>query len=287
MTDSLRHGLKGGENTALLTMLTKPDTVAVLVEGAADISAYAPHFQAPPADMVKVNRGRDWVIDATCRLRGEQRTFVGIIDADDDCPLNRRPQHSGLFTTDLRDLESMMFFGGAGEQVLAQILDPTQVSEFVTARGFDLVHWVTEQVAFTGAVRLANTNNGAALCFRRVDVADYVDRTKIRFLRRKYLAELVRLSPLGPNPSDWAARAENILSRYKGREKLLVHGHDLTTFLSALTTGRFGTGTAYDREAVELALRSAYTRQAFRQTRLWQDLVAWEKESGIAFLRRS
>lgn len=284
---SLRDGMTPGEDTASLVMSSRPRQVSVLVEGRSDKTAYARYFSLPPAKFLDVYRGRDYVLEKAQELRGADRTFIGIIDADEDCPLGRRRHPDGVFSTDLRDLETTMFFGGAGEAVISQLLDPVRADAFARSKGVPLIEWVAGQCAFTGALRLAAVALGETWRFRDVNLGDHVDPKRMRVDHGTYLAALRDASGTRMGYRQLKRAAESTLEQYSGRLLTLVHGHDLMAFLAALTRGPNTAGPVHTANSVELAVRSAFTQDDFEHTDLWRHLSDWEAHLGTPFLRRA
>jgi len=271
-------GLKPAEVISYALMKTTKDEVCVVVEGTKDRDAFAAILRRPPSHCVPA-RGKDAVIEvAEVIASTKKRRVIGIVDADELSATGGSIEAScPVFTTDYRDLESMLFFSPAGRRVLLQLFDADIVSAIEGGQGVDVRTWFARQLAVVGAARTLNASDDLWISFANFPVAKYADLRGLRLDARSYLRDVATGSRRITDPAAFTRKVQDLLKRVAPEK--LTHGHDLTAFLATLAAGPRGAGGTPDQSAIEMALRAAYTPWDFRRTELHGQLLAWSKDN--------
>jgi hypothetical protein len=269
------EGLTPAEVISFALMKTARDDVCIMVEGSKDRDAFAAVLRIPPSHCVPA-RGKRAVLEVGGMLAATgKRRVVAIVDADGSAASGDRPESVGcdVFVTDTRDLESMLFFSTAGRRVLAQLFDADIVAAAEKGRGMPLQQWIAGQLAVVGAVRVLNEEQDLYIGFANHPLAQYTDAHALAFRSRDYIRDVGTRNRRITDPAAFGRQVGRILDTTPPQQ--LVHGHDLSAFLSLLAAGPLGAGGAPRPDAIELALRAAYTPWDFRSTKLYADLVEW------------
>lgn len=269
------EGLTPAEVISFALMKTGKDEVCIVVEGSKDRDAFASVLRMPPSHCVPA-RGKRAVLEVSQLLAATgKRRVLAIVDADSSAATGTRPEAPGceVFITDTRDLESMLFFSTAGRRVLAQLFDADIVAAAEKGRGMPLQQWIASQLAVVGAVRVLNEERALYISFANHPLAQYTDVHGLAFRSRDYIRDVATRNRRITDPTAFGRQVGKLLDTTPSEQ--LVHGHDLSAFLSLLAAGPLGAGGAPRAEAIELALRAAYTPWDFRTTRLHADLTDW------------
>ena len=256
---------------------------AVVVEGSKDLALFR-SLLGEPSSYVLVDAGsRTTAIEVVEEVHKRDIPALAIVDSDDELvcgPSQRR--EAAIITTDLRDIEAMMFMSPVGDRLIADILDPAAVKRIEGERGCPLKEVIISELSVVGAARAVNYREDFRIRFKDVDVCRFLDVNRVRVDEEAYVRALVQAS--SRRPSFGAFNAAVAQLRESVDPSHLLPGHDLTRLLSALCRGRLGAPGAPTADSLELALRVGYSNEYFRQTNLYRRLSAWSGKRNLCLV---
>ncbi len=280
---TLRRGLTDGEVVSKILMQSRRDSVIVLVEGSKDASAFVTLLKVPPCSVVNGTGKRSVLAIGEKVANSGKRTLIAVVDADEQC-LEKGPSGDygcEVFFTDLRDLEAMQFVSPAGNRLVYQLIRHEEV-ERLSRPGVSLRDHIVHQLSVTGALRTVNARENLNIDFDSFELTRYVQPRDVRIDQARYLRDLSR-AQRSMDPSRVIALATALQQQTPA--ELLLHGHDLSEFLAAIASGPHGYGSdRHSAENIELALRTGYSIDDFRTTRLFARLLDWGKRRQVDLL---
>lgn len=212
--------------------------------------------------------------------------LLAVIDADWDHIEGTQHDLPDLFTTDTRDLESMLILcTRALEEVLWLHADPDARSDLEASQGADLRALLLERARIFGRLRWVHLRRRCAEEFHDGLMNDYFNSKTWRVDEAGLLKALVGL---GVAPDEATLRAE-LATLPEVQDAWLCRGHDLLILLARALSGplkRAGQkrppGQDELRDALTLA---AVPSGALNGTRLFEGLRAWGvRNPSYAFL---
>ncbi|MDR3206225.1 MAG: DUF4435 domain-containing protein [Candidatus Methanoplasma sp.] len=255
----------------------------IVVEGVTDCRLYGKFVDRNEVLIVPAH-SRDNVRRSVASVWGRgDRKVIGIVDADLDI-LFRRSAKPPLFSTDKRDLESMILSSGAFEDILSEYADGERRLSFEERYG-NIRDAVADAGLILGLMMFVSIRDGMGLCFRDIDYSLFIDRKSLEADIRRMADEVFAGSVsvrVGKKDVINAVRAE------KGRlgdPWTAIRGHDAVAILNMGLLSAFGAynSKGLDEGRLAGALRLAFGMDYFEETRLYADILEWGRKNGMDF----
>lgn len=269
--------------TVVSHLLMNPDhkgPPAILVEGSCDRDLLSSYLPRPGTHVLKDAGNRKTALEAAEIASSRGIPVLAIVDADHEV-VTGSPERTGfdVLTTDLRDLEAMMFMSPAGDRFIAMHLHPDRIAAIEAIKGKSVKEIVVEELSFIGALRTVSQVKRRFLAFSKVRSDRYVDERTIEFDRQSYIRDLLIVSEFKGSVPGLQEDVERMMDQQ--RPEVLLPGHDLTQLLAKLCRGPLSidprSSEYTSRESVERTLRTAFAPEYFRQTRMYASLAAWAR----------
>ncbi|MDE0101318.1 MAG: DUF4435 domain-containing protein [Bryobacterales bacterium] len=254
----------------------------LVVEGPSD----ARFWRAPgraACDLV-IADGKSNVVKCIERLDAKRvEGVLGVVD-DDYASLKRlirgsenAPESENLVTTEVRDLECLLWRSSAFETVLAEYGDPSKIAAVERTFRVDIR---------TRVVSLALVFGGLRCAAQVFDLDIDVSAIKIpQFLHRKtWTLDIEGLwsAVVGEDKSIKQSIKQKLLSCCTSELRsvdpwLVIRGHDVTEIMRLGLKNRFG-----DRQRragadkISTVLRTSFRSSELRSTRLWMNICNWQ-----------
>lgn len=221
--------------------------------------------------------------------------IVALVDADFEHLLGFTRDDSRVFMTDLHDIECMLVESPALDVVLTELGSQEKITAFVETHG-DLRSVLTTGARELGVLLLAALPNNKesnalflGLCFTDLSFREFVDKTSLAVNRTALVRCVKNRSQRQDLDEELALQALSTHHANLESEDCwqLCRGHDLVAILHCGLCTILGSQhrCQLTKERLESDLRIAYTVDSFRQTKLYMQLVAWERDHpGFAIL---
>ena len=252
----------------------------LLVEGSSD-KAFYQRF---------VDRNECELVTTSGKLSSKQRAIkilelleksnfsgiLAIVDADFD-RLTTLSTNPNLLFTDTHDLETTIIKSMALDKVVAEFGSEDKITKFEKSK--KVRESLIEGGVIIGYLRWVSQIENLDLTFGTMEFNKFIDDKTLQINQTNLIREVQNKS-----------QAFNI--RNEEIEKLLENkysceldlwqigcGHDLVKILSIALRKTIGSNTskAVDSEVLERSLRLAYEEIYFSKTKLYQNIVGWEK----------
>jgi hypothetical protein len=251
---------------------------ALLVEGKRDVHALLLFVDGQSCRFIKTE-GKAHVLDAMdiLRSRGYTKAFA-VVDADFDHFSTQTPKFSDLARTDKHDIETMILATTAVQKVLLRYgywaLGSTEVNvEDIERSCNEFLERLLKAGLRLAYLRWASQIYNLRIRFKDMELFKVVDPSTLS-IREDRLEEAVLRASQSGTWSEIKSKADALVDPEHDPMQV-CNGHDLTTFL-ALHLGR-KTATTVTQGNVEKDLSMAYTREDFRATKLFAQIVAWQE----------
>ncbi|MFM8332504.1 MAG: DUF4435 domain-containing protein [Candidatus Methylumidiphilus sp.] len=253
----------------------------VLVEGETDQKLYAKLLDGCNTKVERVHGGKDEgggiipLRTAVDILSKETRQVIGIRDADFLHLDNTQETIRHLFLTDFHDAEmTMLFCDVTFESLVAEYLESKR-TECNTLR-----QQILHAIAFLGVVRWINNIESLGLNFKGINFSAFFDSAFLHIHKHNCIQEIVRRSPHKKRIIQ-AQEIENRLTTISDYYTL-CNGHDFEKAFALHVTANSPSTKGVKDDDIGRALRIAYRKQDFEQTKLYASLKLWERETGYA-----
>jgi hypothetical protein len=252
---------------SVLKYLDTPKTtgrVAILVEGPDDEKVYRKFFDSAITQAF-VCRGKSDLQKALLELLVKTNQVIGIRDAD-FCNLeNIKPENAHLFFTDYHDIEmTMLYF----EEIRRNLF-----SEYGDWDKMDAV-WesIIEKASFIAYVRWFNDKNDFRLFF------DGFFNTRDNNNEKQVLLDKLNNRSYKKREPITIETIDDFITTYKTDDVFnLCNGHDV----GALLENTF----KINKRPFFSVLRLCFHLNHFKQTRLYDNLLSWQRASGFDILK--
>jgi hypothetical protein len=279
----MRELLTGDDLYAEILMLKRTNACVLLVEGPDDVDALDAHVSEESA-MLLPGYGKTSVLYALdlCEKNGVEyalaildRDWVGIDDEGSKSP--------NVVYTDMYDLDATILFSGqVARRVVGSFSNAGRLKDHMKSKGLDQVFDFAIPISSAvGVLRLAIRQNRLPLSVRDFPTAAAMDLDggpadieKILIIAE---ARAVGGYPVVNRPQvnimiDDQLRALSDPKRY-------CSGHDLTTALTAVMRGRWG--SKLKSADVARALRAAFGCPELMRTSMYRDVQSWSVSRSI------
>jgi Protein of unknown function (DUF4435) len=261
----------------------------LLVEGRSDKIFYE-RFVDKLRCEVKSFAGKIAVIQILNIL--EKSNFNGvlaIVDADFD-RLEGSPHNSpNLLRTDTHDLETMLIKSLALDRILVAFGSEEKISKF----GRDIRQVLLESVSSVGYLLWVSQCENLGLTFNGIKFKNFVDKDTLQINELKMIQEVRNKSKV------FSSRNEEIQQKLTTKKNTIhdlwqvCRGHDLVEILSIGLHKTLGSNNEKDVEprsperknTLETNLQLAYQDIYLRDTQLYLNIVEWESNNHLKFLR--
>lgn len=259
------------------------DKSIMVVEGSGDLSAYE-IITCSKRCKIHYANGRQHAIDAGRILCSSKFSgFLLVVDQDDWVLNGAHPRTEYLFWTDGRDLESTIFFAGAGDRLIDKYCSQAKRNRIEEQTGKSLLLLIEEWCAILGVLRWVSLRDRRGVACDTVDPFEYVDPHTLA-PSLDLAVELLVQRAEGPLPGprhaiqkQLRAGADYMLHRSIDK-RLFCQGHDLCTALSSGLREVFGNDSCggLSGELIEEELRDTYAWGHFEKTALHSGIRHWE-----------
>jgi hypothetical protein len=253
----------------------------VIVEGDTDARFYKKFVRR---DRCKVIVAHDKFNTLAALEALEKERFagvLGIVDADFWRLDGTEVKSKNLFSTDTHDLETMIMRSGALENVLTEFADEQELKNFVKRVKRELRESLLVACKEIGYLRWYALKESVYLRFNHLDFKRFVTIKKMYLDVPKLIGEVKRHSKKTRETPDMIERyMESMMDSSHDPWQVCV-GHDLVYLLYLGLKHVFGAYNTRDLSvgALEGSLRLAYDPTFFKDTQLYDEIMAWEKRN--------
>lgn len=252
--------------------------VFILLEGSTDIKLFRKFFAKEYTDTTGLD-GKEKVIQALEKLIAEGYTkIIGIKDADFDHLLNIQSSNN-LFITELHDMEVQMFESSALDSVIAEYGDNSMSSLDIKEK----IYPIALIMGFTRLFDEKKKQEGQErdLSFDSLKFQNFMQLNNKQLIldETKFLSELIseskkRKSTLQLTERQLKEKIESLQAVFQDKHHI-CSGHDITKMLGFILLKN------PDANAMEKALRLAYSFSTFQETSLYASLQTWANSKNL------
>lgn len=225
---------------------------------------------------------RKTVIDVICLLN-ENPEFgaLGIIDSDYEVLNQEYSLVPNLINTDGHDLETLLIESPALEKVLREYAQEDKVANF--EQGKDIRAYLWELASPLGYLRFHNYKTpGLNLRFEGLDFSKFVHASTWTLDVERMVNAVRNLTGVHTCPSceELSTRIEDNREPTHDMNHVCC-GHDLVEILTIGLRRKLGTHNSNDLklEQVDRSLRLAYEFRFFKHSRMYRDILGWQRSN--------
>ena len=251
------------------------ENTIIVVEGSSD-EKFLTHFIIVDEVDIVIAHGREKVLKAMPPIRARFPGVLCIIDADFDHLTGTDVSADDVIVTSEHDIEMMLVKSNAFNRVVGELGSKGKLA----AVGQDQSPWtIIERPAHAlGCLRLYSAQNDLNLKFERLRFR-FLDKRTFQFAIKEMVQEVFQHSQ---KPNLDVPAAVGFISEWQSRQHdrhLMCCGHDFALLLGRALQSLIGSQTtvATETEQIERSLRLAFSVEDFRQTKLYDDIRAWEQ----------
>lgn len=271
-------------NTIRMKRTQLKTQVFILVEGDSDKRFFKKFFHKETTHL-EIAWGRKNLLEVLEKLKEDDK-LIAIKDADFDWVNYYIPTQGNLFITDFYDVENLMLHSPALDTLITEHAGEEKLNKFEQSQ-HTLLELIIEAGKPLGYLRLLNDRSNMGLKFENLRYKDFIDINSLK-INVEHLIQAVKNKSQKPqldakqlltDLNDLARSLDSLDHNLK-----LCCGHDLTEILSlafAKLLGTSGSDNKITRKDIESDLRLAYHFSYFKQTKLYQNLVAWASAKGL------
>ncbi len=276
----MRRALKPEDIANEISMLSSVDGGAILaVEGVTDSRLYGKFLY----DNVKIVVGHSKsnvrrAVDE-CWNNRDIKNVVGIVDADLDRIVGRK-RTPPIFSTDQRDLETMLLSSPALDDILTEYADNDALEAFTEEYG-PVYEAILSACYPIGLMMYVSEKYKLSLNFRDLDFKLLLDSRSLQMDEEKLLDEIVKCTAgrcidrkeLGRIYRNEACRDHDPID--------YARGHDAVEVLLVGLKHNFGSFNSWNLKTGELsgALRLAFSDRYFSVTTLYKKTLNWSRKN--------
>jgi len=280
MGTKMLESLTGDDIYAAIVMLTSvPNRRAILcVESGADADCFAPHVNEDGVRFVPCNGKRNLMRAIELADAADIKGVLGIRDRDWIGTLEDEPVSRNLVLTDIYDLDATLILRtDIGKRTLIVFGSHDIVGQYIEKVGahsaVDILVHITSAL---GRLRLVSERHSLRLSLERFPVGQVVDISSGEIRPDEMIALARRRSPECTKTEEEIR--ELFDSEPTAQEELLCSGHDLGATMAFLIQAAWG-GARPAKDVILKTVRSALACSELRSLRLFDAVVAWERNS--------
>lgn len=293
--NSILAATDGTETISYISLMlsSNNDCLFIIVEGDDDIDFFR-KFSLQHVDIQKAKKG-GWsqVYEVVSHFSNDR--VIGIRDADFASLLSENLPDR-IFCSDYHDIELMMLSSSAWNRLCDEYYhaDTCTLNELK-----EKLLLALEQVSLT---KFINYIENIKLCFRAVNIINHFNSTDISISLTSYVEELNNKSSnkVRSISSDEVLSFDAISIKIENEKYFphfallykrwkivflhhLINGHDfIKCFASHVTETRRRHG-GVGADVIGRSLRTAYTREDFRKTKLWKGIRKYSNDKNLLF----
>ncbi|MFA7450571.1 MAG: DUF4435 domain-containing protein [Bacteroidales bacterium] len=279
---SVKNSIKQDSQTATLVQMFRTDLysekIIVVVEGEDDKRLFSRFFQDETAHIFPIGGNVKFPVILN-QLNGSYETrFIMLKDADFD-HLNKTNNYpySNLFLTDTHDAETMMINYDTIRNICCEYSCPIPPSEFIEKLFRDL-----EALSY---LKWYNSVNNIRLNFKVLNLTNIYtgdNPTEFENILSKLYANDANKSKIYITKED--IQLFYISHKESGiKPQLLINGHDLCEAMVVALIKMKVKGNVKNND-ISRCLRSSYTLDHFKETKMYEDIFVWNKECQLDIL---
>jgi hypothetical protein len=257
------------------------ERVCIFVEGSDDAKIYPQFFKdIKTRAMVIKSTGKQKMEEALRILpnkTNKAKQAIGICDADFYHLDEDYPIIANIFFTDYHDIEMTMLY-------FTDVFRNTWSKFSLRDNTKEIMPDILQNAVYIAYIRWYNHKNQCNLFFRDINYTNFfkVQEGKITQDTRKLLDTLNQRSN---NKTRLLVNEEiDIFIQEKQTDDLynLCNGHDVTTLIALIL--EYKTGNSISQEDYCSVLRESFQLNHFIQTRLYDNILSWQKTNGFDIL---
>jgi hypothetical protein len=240
------------------------------VEGDDDCKIYPKFFQQGKCSVEQVHGGCSQLEIAIEKLQQYANRIIGIRDADFCHITQSYAQYDNLFYTDYHDIEMTMLYNDTVfENILYEYSLQTESAQ--------IKQNILLESSFVGYIRYYNEVNNCSINFSGFTFGNAVNLSNNNLHLQKSLCmqDLNQRSPNKTIAIDETVMKPFISLNPIGELYQLVNGHDFIKLLALRINFQITRGIT-DKD-VSKSLRNSYRIDDFKRTKLYNDLLRWQK----------
>ncbi len=255
----------------------------LVVEGVTDSRLYSKFIDRDKVRIL-VAHSKNNVVQSVneCRDRRKDDKVIGFIDRDMD-PMLGKKRRPPIFTTDKRDMETTVIASPALNDIIAEYGEREKVEAFENRFG-SISEVLASSASPVGMLMYISYRRGMNLSFKDIDFDRFIDDHNLRIDIGRMVSEIYNISMPQSYPKATIAELvrgslEDIPDKWS-----IARGHDAVAVLRIGLRSVFGAYNARGITEGELggALRLAYSRTYFEETKLFRESSEWSKNNHLA-----
>ena len=263
----------------------KKDKSFLVVEGITDARFYSKFVDASCCEVIIADSKQNVV--SCIKVFNEEKTLgiLGITDNDFDGLEPVIQVIPNLFVTDLHDLECMLVKSSAFENVCIEYGDKEKYIKFEAYIKIPIRDYLIKQAALIGYLRWYSLKEQLGLRFSNLQFEEFIDIKTLEVDLSRLIDHVLFDSKKVKDveSSVLIKEVRKLKARYYDEWQVCC-GHDLMAVINLGLIHIFGNYNAKNLFPGQLEgnFRLAYTKEDFKQTQLYKQLLEWEnKEHGF------
>lgn len=256
------------------------------MEGPDDSKVYK-RFLDDHTCRVIIAHGKQNAIDAWEQLGGVQaKDVIVIADSDFDRLRDIARKSVNFLFTDFHDLECMIFASAALDNYLDEFASSEKVKSFCEACRTTVREHILQCSSPIGYLRFISEILHLKLTFEGLKYDKFIDKKEVKINVSKMIRKVMELSS-NSSMDDQQLEAELVSLKSKGYDLWQICcGKDMIGVLSIAMRRAIATRKESECLAEDIAatLRLAFDFTMFTQTRLYEEILQWQKETGRSIL---
>lgn len=268
----------------------KKDKSFLVVEGITDFRLYSKFIDPSCCEVIIADSKQN--VEACIKVFNEEKALgiLGITDRDFDGLEPELEVIPNVFVTDGHDLECMLIKSNAFENICIEYGDKEKYMKFESHIKMPIRDYLIKQVALIGYLRWYSLKEQLGLRFSNLEFEKFID-TKTLEVDLSRLIDYVLFGSKKAKETESSLISKEV-KKLKARhhdEWQVCCGHDLMVVINLGLMHVFGNYNAKNLFPGQLEgnFRLAYTKEDFKQTQLYKQLVTWEnKEQGYYLFKK-
>lgn len=260
----------------------------LLVEGATD-EKFMERLCDADACSIVICLGKNNLFEAIDSLESTKfQGALGFSDRDFSDFIGFRECEGDVVYTDGNDVEIMMLHSKSLERTLKEFGNEGIISKTTEEEGKSVLEIIFESASVIGGLRLVSQLNSWSLQFRDMSYK-FLSSSSCLLDKRKTVKHILgRSDPIKDvTENNVVDMVEAVISQAKS-SKELCQGHDCVRVLGRGLKKQFGKTNSFNNPAgakiLEGSLRLAYEFSDFCNSKAYEEIRRWERETGYSIL---
>ncbi|MFV5477354.1 hypothetical protein VXQ12_18605 [Acinetobacter baumannii] len=251
------------------------DKLILVVEGTSDIRFFRSIFDYENIKLESIDGKKNLLLAMEELVNSHKGKIISICDADFDHieDLEHQRNKFDIYLTDYHDSEVMMLKSGS----LFSFIDEYSKDEYLLSLKSELLNNVFNASKALGILRYINYKYNMKLSFKKLNFSQFI---KVNLLEVELNVETL-VDILISRSSNFSQSKKEIFDHYYSFlkndyvDEQINCGHDLTNIIACVFRQKeISLETNMDTKKIETALRLAYQKDFFKNTKLYKNTIS-------------